>query len=177
MKIVSHNSRMYFAGWLLAALLLLVANVLKLSQLSLEPMIGSSAAVNVLRLKLHQFDEIMSARRMDSEVRLDQTILPARLPKDAPQPPPPAVVGTPAEETLPGEPPRFPQLSGILKVATNKGQWHYSAVMDGSVYSLKDHIREFLIEEISSRGIVLSRGKQRWLIPAPEVYYSLDQGP
>ena len=167
---------MYIAGYLLAALLLLGANVLKLSQLPLEPMIGSSAAVNTIRLKLHQFDELMSARRIDSEVRLDQKILPTRLPKASPQPAP-APLGIPAEETRPGEPQRLPQLSGILKVANNKGLWHYSVVMDGKVYSAKDYIHEFFIEEISSRGIALSCGKQRWFIPAPEVYYSLDKGP
>jgi hypothetical protein len=176
MKIVSDNRRMYLAAWLLAGLLLLGANGWKLSQLPLEPMIGSSAAVNSLRLKLHQFDELMSARRIDSEVRWEQKVLPAGLPQAA-SPLPPAAVGIPAEETPPEEPYRLPKLSGILKVANNQGQWHYSVVMDGHVYAAKDHVREFLIDEISSRGIMLSRGKQRWFIPAPEVYFSLDQRP
>lgn len=176
MKIISHNSRMYIAGWLLAAMLLLGANLFKLSQLTLQPMIGNSAAVNSLRLKLHLFDEFLSELKMDSEVRRDQPVSLAQLPKALPQPKS-SIPAIPPEEPMASEPPQLPRLSGILQVADNQGRWRYSAAMEGNVYSAKDRVHEFLIEEISSRGIVLSRGKQRWLIPAPEVYYSLDKAP
>jgi hypothetical protein len=176
MKIISHNRRMYIAGWLLAALLLLGANLIKLSQLTLQPMIGSSAAVNALRLKLHQFDELVSELKLDPAVHRDQPVSLAQLPKAVPQPRP-SVPAIAAEEPMPLEPPQLPRLSGILQVADNQGRWRYSAAMEGNVYFEKDRFQGFLIEEISARGIVLSRGKQRWQIPAPEVYYSLDKGP
>jgi hypothetical protein len=176
MKIISHTRRMYIAAWLLAALLLLGANLIKLSQLTLQPMVGSSATVNALRLKLHQFDALAAEFNMDTEVRRDQPVSLARLPQAAAplKPPIPAI---PADEPGPSEPPQLPRLSGILQVADNQGRWRYSAAMDGNVYFEKDRVQGFFIEEISSRGIVLSRGKQRWLIPAPEVYFSVDKGP
>jgi hypothetical protein len=176
MKAISHDSRMYIAGWLLAALLLVGVNLLKLSQLTLQPMIGGSATVNSLRLKMIQFDELLSERKMESEARRDQPVMLAQLPKALPPSKPP-LPSIPAEEPLPSGLQPLPRLSGILQVADHKGRWRYSAVMDGNVYLEKDRVQEFLVEEISSRGIVLSRAKQRWFIPAPEVYYSLDKGP
>lgn len=167
---------MYIAGWLLAALLLLGANLIKLSQLTLQPMIGSSAAVNALRLKLHQFDALLAELTRDVEVRRDQPVSLARLPQAA-APLKPSIPAVPAEEPMASEPPQLPRLSGILQVTDQQGRWRYSAAMEGNVYFEKDRFQGFLIEEISSRGIVLSRGKQRWQIPAPEVYFSLDKGP
>jgi hypothetical protein len=130
--------------------------------------------VNTLRLKLNQLDEFLSDLKMDPG--RDQTVSLVQLPK-AVLPPKPSTPAISAEEPTSSGPPPLPRLSGILQVADHQGQWRYSATMDGNVYSQKDRVHGFLIEEISARGVMLSSGKQRWFIPAPEVYYSLDKGP
>jgi hypothetical protein len=89
--------------------------------------------------------------------------------------PPSAVAASPDETTLSPRAWPLPNLTGILQVDPDNGARRYCAVLDGKVYAEKDSIADLRIEEISGKGVVLSRRDQRWLIPAPEVYYSIGQ--
>ncbi len=176
MKIVANSRRLYIGGWLVLALVLLSANLLKLGQLEFQPLAGSPAVINQLRRHLFQFDELMSARRMDSELRLDLPIVRARLPQTTGLPPLASTIRT-DEKITPLRTPLLPQLTGILQVVQGTGAQHYYAVLDGNVYAEKDSIAELRIEEISATGIVLRQRDQRWFLPAPEVYFSIGQSP
>lgn len=174
MKIIANNRRMYVGGWLIAAAVLLGANLSKLSQLEFQPLAGSPAIVNRLRLHLLQFDELMSARRAESDAAPEPPIALARF-QPKPSLPPSAVAASPDETTLSPRAWPLPNLTGILQADQDNGARRYCAVLDGKVYAEKDAIADLRIEEISGKGVVLSRRDQRWFIPAPEVYYSIGQ--
>lgn len=176
MKIVANNRRMYIGAWLVAAFILLGANLFKLSRLEFQPLAASPAIVNQLRLRLSHFDELMSARRMGSEPFLEPPIAWVRLQQPTALPSPALPAGVDEKNTPPGTA-LLPRLTGILRVATGTGAGHYRAVLDGTVYAEKEFIAERRIEEISSQGVVLRQRDQRWFIPAPEVYYSISQKP
>jgi hypothetical protein len=174
MKIISNSSRMYIGGWLLAALLLMGANLSKVGQLQFKPLTENPTVVNTLRLKLYRFEQIMSEHRGDAELLWDKPVLLARS-SIPPTPPRTPSAETEVAEAKTPNPLLWPQLSGILMAVTPGGQRLYTALLDGKAYSAKDRFLGFLIEEISSRGVWLSQHGQRRFIPAPEVYYSIDQ--
>lgn len=167
---------MYIGGWLGAALILLGANLSKLSQLEYQPLTESPAVVNRLRLHLFQFDELMSTRRADSDISLEPFIVLTRVPPKSSLQPPALTAGT-HEPALMPRTQSLPRLTGILQVDHGTGARHYRAVLDGNVYAEKDSIADLRIEEISANGVVLCRRDQRWFIPVPEVYYSIGQKP
>jgi hypothetical protein len=171
-----NHRRRYIGAWLGLAAAFLTAGLLKLSQIEFEPLAPSPAGVSQLRLHLSLFDELLSARRMDSEARLDLPIVNARLPH--PRAAPPAAAPERADEkspTLP--PPPLPQLTGILQVVHATGRPQYYAVLNGNVMAEKDTIAGLRIEQISAAGVVLSQRSQRWVLPAPEVHFSISQRP
>jgi len=174
MKLIANNRRMYIGGWLVAGAVLLGANLSKLSQLEFQPLAESPAIVNQLRLHLLQFDELMSARRVESDAALEPPIVLTRL-QPKPSLPSATVAASSDETTLSPQSRPLPNLTGILQVDQDNGTRRYCAVLDGKVYTEKDSIADLRIEEISSKGVVFGRRDQRWLIPAPEVYYSIGQ--
>lgn len=176
MKIVANNRRLYIGGWLVLALVLLAANFLKLSQLEFHPIAGNPVVINQLRRHLFQLDELMTARRMDSEVGLNLPVVRTRLPQTTGLPSA-APTSRVEEKITPLGTPPLPRLTGILQVVHDTGVRHYYAVLDGNVYAEKDSIAELRIEEISATGIVLRHRDQRWFLPAPEVYFSIGQSP
>jgi hypothetical protein len=176
MKVVANNRRLYVGGWLVLAFILVAANLSKLSQLDFQPLAGSPAVVNQLRRHLFQFDEFMSARRMDSEARLDLPIVRTRLPQ-AGRLPAAALTSRVDEKIMPPRTLPLPQLTGILQLVHDTGARHFYAILDGAVYAEKDSIADLRIGEISATGIVLRQRDQRWFLPAPEVYFSIGQRP
>lgn len=176
MKIVAGSRRLTIGGWLLLALVLLAANLLKLSQLDFQPLAGSPAVINQLRRHLFEFDELMTARRVATDARLDLPILRTRLPQSTALAPV-GSTGRAEEPTSSLRTPLLPRLTGILQVLDDTGSRRYYAVLDGNVYAEKDSIAELRIEEISATGIVLRQRDQRWFLPAPEVYFSIGQSP
>jgi hypothetical protein len=175
MKMAANNRRMYIGGWLAAALVLLTANLLKLSQLEFQPLAASPPVVNQLRLHLLQYNELVSARQVDAETGLEPPITLARI---RPTPPSslPTLAASPDELFTPARTQALPLLTGILQVV-DADAGHYRAVIEGNVYSEKEYVAELRIEEISAHGVVVSRSNQRWFIPAPEVHYSIGQKP
>lgn len=176
MKIIANNRRMYIGGWLMAATVLLGANLTELGQLEFRPLAESPAIVNQLRLRLLQFDEFLMLRRAGSDASLEPSIVMTRLEQKtalSPAPPPGGL-----DETLTSSRTiRLPQLTGILQMVLDTGAQRHCAVLDGNVYAEKDSIGELRIEKISADGVELGRRDQRWFIPAPEVYYSIGQKP
>jgi hypothetical protein len=176
MKLAVDNRNLCMAGWGVLALVLLAANLLKLSQLEFQPLTGIPAVVNQLRLHLYRFDDLMSARRADPQSRLDAPIVWTRFSKPDVLPPPSTVAGA-DEKTTPQRTPLLPQLTGLLQVVHGTGAQHYSAVLDGKVYVEKEQVAGFRIEQISAGGVVLRQRDQRWFLPSPEVHYSIGQKP
>ncbi len=160
----------------MAAVVLLGANLFELSQLEFQPLAESPAIVNQLRLRLFQFDGLMTALRAESDISLEPSIVQTRLQQKPSLPSPAPAAGADEPATLP-RPLQLPHLTGILQVVHATGAHRYCAVLDGNVYSEKDSIAELRIEEISANGVMVGRRDQRWFIPAPEVYYSIGQKP
>jgi hypothetical protein len=169
-----NHRRLCIGAWLGMAAILLTLNFLKLSQIEFQPLTPSPAVVSQLRLHLFRFEELLAARRADAEVRLDLPIVMTRLPQTSAAPSPAAPPRS-HDAKPPPAPPVLPQLTGILQVAHDAEVRHYYAVLDGNVFAEKDTIGGLHIEEISPVGVVLRRRDQRWLLPAPEVYFSISQ--
>jgi hypothetical protein len=176
MRNVLNRRRLYIGAWLGLAAALLTANLLKLSQIEYQPLAPRPAVVSQMRLHLHRLDELLAARRLDSEARLNLPVVKARLPQPAPVPS--ASEPPRKDEKIPVAPsPLLPHLTGILKAVDGTGRPHYCAVLNGNVFAEKDTIAELRIEEISAAGVVLRHRDQRWFLPAPEVYFSISQKP
>ncbi|MFO7688643.1 MAG: hypothetical protein R6V60_21390 [Desulfobacterales bacterium] len=177
MKIITMRRWVYIVGWLFATAILWGANLAKLSELHYRPMGHNASSVNLLRLNLQQLDQVLSERKSFGEGPVGYRKASARL---QPEPSEPATAGQPEFPPAPAtstEAYYLPRLSGIIRVTSDQGHHLYSALVEGRLYSARHYIFDFLIEEISSDGILLSRGGRRWFIAAPEVYYSINRAP
>ena len=164
-------------AWLLATAILWSAGIAKLAEMDYRPMSQTSSAASQLRLKLHQLDQL-ALKRSDLADGLGEY-----LKTSAPLPQHPKEIERQVGDAIKVEPSivpathPLPRLSGIIRVTAGPGRNSYSALIEGRLYSPKDRVSDFLIEDIASNGIQVSRRGQRWFIPAPDVYYSLHRSP
>ena len=83
-----------------------------------------------------------------------------------------AVVST-AEEKKPNrEEIHLPVLTGIMSRTDIYGRAMNLAILDGQRLKENDKIRQFRIRKIKDNGVVVTHGKKRWFISAPDVSYS-----
>jgi hypothetical protein len=168
---------MWMAAWLVATAVLWGVSIAKLAEMDYRPMSQTSSAASQLRLKLHQLDQLALKRSHLADG------LGVYLKTSAPLPQPPKEIERKVGDAIKVEPstvpvtPPLPRLSGIIRVAAAPGRNSYSVLIEGRLYSPKDHVSDFLIEDIATDGIRISRRGQRWFIPAPDVYYSLHRSP
>jgi hypothetical protein len=168
---------MCIAGWLLATVIFWGASLSKLAELDYLPMAQNSSTVNLLRLKWNQLDQLAYKRSQLSAGM--GSLMWASAPLAAP-PPKSEIAGSDEVNVVPATPELSTPsllLSGIVHVATESGKHFYSALIEGNLYSPKERILDVLIEEITSKGITVSRRGQRWFIPVPDVYYTIHRSP
>jgi hypothetical protein len=173
LKLIPNNSRAFIGGWVIAAISVLGLNLGKLGDLHYPPIAEKSSLVNTIRLKIYNFEQVLSERRADINTPRRPVVL-VNFAK-------PTIMSKKVSDEFHKEATieldsafQMPKLSGILMVGNNNGKETYSAVLNGKVYSEKENLNEFKIEEISTRGVLLSQNKRSWFIPAPEVYYSVE---
>lgn len=69
-----------------------------------------------------------------------------------------------------------PDITGILEITDSGGKLRTAAMVGGMVVYENDKVLGFLIEEISEKGITLTKGGGSWFVEAPQVPYSIDRG-
>ena len=72
--------------------------------------------------------------------------------------------------------PALPPLNGIIQIVDSSGSTYYTALFGGKSYREKDRLMNFVVTEISLRGVMLSHSDKRRFIQSPTIYYSIDQG-
>jgi hypothetical protein len=176
MQINHRRKRLCIGGWFLAGILLVGLNTFKFMSLGMQPLVGPSPAVRLLKVKLNQLDSILSNIRQNWQNNIDPRILLAKYSKQQSQtnlfiPEIPTLSSKPDEK-----PEDLPELAGVLQILDARGNLHYTAVLDGKTYSEKDRIGAYIIEKISTRGILLARKDRQWHVPLPKIYFSKDLG-
>jgi hypothetical protein len=68
----------------------------------------------------------------------------------------------------------LPLLSGVIQVSDINGDVQSFAVIEGNKYSTDDQIDGYILREISSKGIVLTKNKKEWFVPIPFVPFSVN---
>jgi hypothetical protein len=72
---------------------------------------------------------------------------------------------------------QLPKLSGILHCLDINGNVDALAVIEGRRFQEKDTVREFQIQKIEEKGVVLTKAGKRWFLKTPEVSYSYNHEP
>jgi hypothetical protein len=176
MQINHRRKRLYLGGWFLVGILLLGLNTFKFMSLSMQPLVGPSPAVKMLQVKLNQLESILSGIRQNWQNNIDPRILFAKYSNQQSQtdrfiPEISTPQSTPVEK-----PDDLPKLVGILQILDAQGKLHHAAVLNGKTYSEKDRIGAYIIEKISTRGILLTQRGQQWHVPLPKIHFSKDLG-
>jgi len=71
---------------------------------------------------------------------------------------------------------KLPSLTGILSTTDAHGNTRSLAVINGDYLCEGEKVSGFMVQKISEKGIILSKGGVRFSVPAPKVRFSLDQG-
>jgi len=68
----------------------------------------------------------------------------------------------------------LPLLSGVIQVSDINGDVQSFAVIEDNKYSADDQIDGYILREISSKEIVLTKNKKEWFVPIPSVPFSVN---
>ena len=173
LKISGSRPRLVFGCWMIAALLLVGHNGSKLMTLLSMPMSGQSAQVKLASEKWRQLQDKMSqtAKEMADNMDLDLVFIKfssnfAHQKSNALEP------GIAAEAQTEPHIIQLPKLSGILRCMDIKGNVYTLAVIEGRRFREDEQVREFRIQKIEEKGVVLAKGGKSWFIKTPEVSYS-----
>lgn len=69
-----------------------------------------------------------------------------------------------------------PSVAGILTRKDARGAIRRVAIIAGRAVGEKDRVDGFTVKEITAKGVVLTKGPQRWFIPNPQIHFSVDHG-
>jgi hypothetical protein len=178
LKISGSRPRLVCGCWLLAALLLAGHNGSTLASLLGMPVSGQSAQVKSASEKWRQLQDKMSqsVKEMADEVDLDLAFTKSSstfergkskvinldiVPETRPEP----------------QVQHLPKLSGILRCMDINGNAYALALIEGRRFQEKDTVRDFRIQKIEDKGVVLTKGGRRWFLRTPAVSYSYDNEP
>lgn len=175
---LGNTKKMIMGGWVLAALLVFAYNGYQLTSLLAPPIAGYSPEVRSVIGKRHQLaDQVAALRQAVKQV--DPTWITAgvdRLPEKrqeedagALQPAEP-----PAHEKTAGNESemRLPRLQGVLRVSTIGGKAKLRALLDGNIFSENDRIGNFMVQQISDKGVMLTNDDGSWFLQTPDVSFS-----
>ncbi|MFZ0726553.1 MAG: hypothetical protein WAM61_12250 [Desulfobacterales bacterium] len=176
LKISGSRPRLVFGCWLLAALLLAGANGSKLMGLLSMPVSGQSVQVRLASEKWRQLQDILSltAKELAEDVDLDQAFTKLSAEFEArPAGAPDAGTAPVSETKTPAE--QLPKLAGVIRCRGIRGNVEAMAVIENRRYKEGEWVREFRIETIEEKGIVLTKEGQRWFLKAPDVFFSFNR--
>jgi hypothetical protein len=177
MIIRGNLQRRCHGGWLLAALILISINGFGFLSIEGQTMEGYSPLIKSLQQKLTQLENQQSVQKAINNGKKEVRHLFAAYHQAKPATIQNNVI---SEEVNPyskdANEPVLPSLNGIIQMKDGFGSAYYTALIDGKSYRVKDRVMNFVVTNISLRGIELSRFGKRWFIQSPSVYYSIDQG-
>jgi len=178
LRISGSRPRLVFGCWFLAALLLAGHNGSKLATLLSMPVSGQSAQVKLASEKWRQLQDKMSqtVKEMADKVDLDLafTQFSAHFEHQKSNDSDSEVA---QEPRLEAQSVQLPKLSGILHCLDINGNVDAMAVIEGRRFQEKDTVREFQIQKIEEKGVVLTKGGKSWFLKTPEVSYSYNHEP
>ncbi len=182
MKIIGSSKRLSVGGWILVGLVFLGFNAFSLTTLFSPPVVGRSKETRLASQKWFKLDNKMKLLLKESFSDLDLGLIAKKFSPDItvvkPKPVQSKAEDQPAEgptEAEKEQPVQLPVLTGIMKVLYARGNHRSFALMEGRRLAKGDTIRQFTIQKITPKEVVLSMDEKTWSVPAPEVYFSLDR--
>jgi len=167
-----------FGCWLLAALLLAGHNASTLASLLCMPVSGQSAQVKSAGEKWRQLQDKMSqsVKEMADKVDLDLAFTKFSSSIEHPKS---SVLDSEIAPEARTEPQiqYLPKLSGIIRCMDINGNAYALALIEGRRFQEKDTVREFRIQKIEEKGVILTKGGRRWFLKTPDVSYSYNREP
>lgn len=178
MKYLDLKQKLFLAGWLLSAALLLWVNGYSFLALEEDASLDSDPAnVRLLRSQLAILENLSAAggRELTDMAALQGFFAAYRVPGASA--PATATIAAAAEaDSENGLASPLPGLAGVLQKVNARGLPYYLALLDGRVCAEKDEVGGFMVGAISAEGVVLQRSGMRWFLPSPQPYYNSDQG-
>jgi len=173
--------RLFVGLWVLLGLIVLAYNAMVLTTLYDRPLSGLSRDVRAAMRKTREFEQVMATRSpaVLNQSRLDVVLQKgkpssARVAREKPKPPEPKTIVTEPAARKP-EVVTLPRLYGIISGLDDTGNLRLAAVMEGVVLSKEEKIKGFKVNRITEKGVMLSRKGQTWFVPAPKVFFSIQQ--
>ena len=155
------------------ALLVVGFNASKVMFLLSPPISERSTEVRLASHKWEQLRQKISSVSKPFVNNIDLDVAFLGTPSDTENLKPKAVVISTAEEKKEiRETIQLPVLTGILSRTDIYGRATTLAILDGQRLKVNDKIRQFRIRKIKDNGVVITRGKKRWFISAPDVPYT-----
>ncbi|RPI80098.1 MAG: hypothetical protein EHM45_00200 [Desulfobacteraceae bacterium] len=160
-----HSKHFFSAAFILAGIAFIVFNAYLLVDLYDRPLAKRSEGLKSVGIKWEQFMRTIESPSMDLTEGialakiLDQTES-SGTPQDL----------TPMQPTSP-----LPVLTGIFRVVDAHKNSEYIAILEGKRFKQYDTIKEFYIDSITSKGVVLKKKGQTRFIPAPKIFFSLSR--
>jgi len=172
--------RLTIGFWVLAALLILWYNGVTMISLLDQPLAGLSPEARETITKWQRLEMELESRlkKMLAQKEIDRilasidinkivAVIPVKKSK-------PATVVKKRIEPVKKKEVILPPLNGILTIYDASGNTVHLAVIAGKAREEKSRIGEFYLEKIESNGVLLTRDKESWFIPAPDVDFSVD---
>jgi hypothetical protein len=177
MIIFSNMQRLCHGGWILAALVLMVLNGFGFLSIEGQTVKGHSPLIKSLQQKLVRLENTSSVQKIinvsQKEIQRLFAVYHRAKPNSIEDKKMSEKIDRPLRNM--GEP-VLPPLNGIIKIVDNSGSTYYKALFGEKSYREKDRLMNFLITDISLRGVTLSHSNKRRFIQSPTIYYSIDQG-
>lgn len=163
MIVFGSKKNLYMGIWIVSGLLLLGYNGFALVSIFNPPIVGRSDEVRLASEKWRQLQDRGSLARQTTGDRMELAKILSRF--------------------IPGEQKQeqqvilsaLPALTGIMRFSDVHGNARLVAVIQGKTYAEKTKVQEYIIQQITEKGIVLTKAGISRFVPAPEVYFSLDR--
>ena len=148
-------------GWIVAALLLLGYNGFALVSMFNPPLVRISDEVKLAREKWRQLQDrnLLALKKNKKDL---ERIFPKSVPSDQKQ-----------EKQAVISP--LPVLTGIMRFSDVQGNKRWVAVIEGKTYTEKTQVQGYTIQQITEKGVVLTKAGISRFVPTPEVYFSVDR--
>jgi hypothetical protein len=70
----------------------------------------------------------------------------------------------------------LPVVTGIMKTIKSDGRSKIAVIINNRPFSENEVVAGFLIEQITEKGIYITKGKRNWFVKMPDISYSTDRG-
>jgi hypothetical protein len=173
MILIGNTKKMIMGGWILASLFGAAYNGFQLAPLFSSPVAGYSDEVRAVISKRHSLEaQVLAARSSVRQVDL------AALTAGVDRPPvtkedrnaePPSSLASGVDTGDTETEPPLPQLQGIFRNVDIHGNVTLRAILDGKMKSEKDRLGRFSVNQISDKGVLLTKDERSWFLQLPDV--------